>query len=456
MRPRQNALETFLAQRRAAEDQRMAALLERGVDAARSGDESTARLLLQRLVDSDATAEQKTKAWYALSQIAGSPAAKRECIENVLAIDPGHGGARRELAILDGRLKPEEVVDHRQPTKPIEPPTTLKRAEARRYVCPKCAGKLAFAPEQGALICGYCGYRASEYQAVMEGAVVSEQDFAATLPTARAHRWELPTARVFSCQGCGAQVTLPPARITESCPFCGSAYIATSKEEHELIEPTAVLPFRIAADQVVKQARRWLAEQSFRPKGLDRDMAFATPQPVYLPFWTFDVGGQTRWCGWVEKSGGSSLRVPYEDTFIVWHNDMLVPASHSLPAQMLDLKFDLQALAPYSADLLADWSVEIYQIPLADASLVARHRAAEAARAHPRNTPTGKDVTDLTFDSSGIIIESFKLVLLPVWLTSYRYDGKHHPLVVNGQGGVVHGQVPRSGMQKLLAWMMEK
>ena len=62
----------------------------------------------------------------------------------------------------------------------------------------------------------------------------------------------------------------------------------------------------------------------------------------------------------------------------------------------------------------------------------------------------GQTIHGLACDSSGVVVDSFKLVLLPVWVASYRYGGKEYPVVVNGQTGTVHGQRPQSGLKKLL------
>jgi hypothetical protein len=55
-----------------------------------------------------------------------------------------------------------------------------------------------------------------------------------------------------------------------------------------------------------------------------------------------------------------------------------------------------------------------------------------------------------------LIIESYRLVLLPVWITSYRYKKESFPVAVNGQTGKVAGHVPRSGWQKALAGFFGK
>ena len=430
-------------------------LLVRGIAAAKANDRDEARYYLEWVLRSgDADLEHKADAWLWLSQITDDPARKRECLEYVLAIDPSHALARRGLALLDGRLKPEDQIDHRQPVQPVQPDARPSADSVRRYVCPQCGGQMAFEPGQRALRCGYCGNRLWEAEALQQGALVREQDFAAMLPTARAHRWELPTARSVACEGCGARFTLPPSHASGACPFCGSSHIVAWNQHHDLIQPEGVLPFAFDAEAASQHVRDWLKQQRFRPGDLGQT-AIASPHGLYLPFWTYDIGGEVKWHALVQEGSGNNRRwVPRSGSYLVFHNDLPVPASHSLPrdlsAQLLE--FDTNALVPYSSDVLAGWPVEVYQISMADASLVARQRALGEARHHiDHRSLGGQTVKDLTLDSLGITIDTYKLVLLPVWLSSYRYRGQAHAVVVNGRSGRVAGSVPRSGFQKVLA-----
>ena len=44
--------------------------------------------------------------------------------------------------------------------------------------------------------------------------------------------------------------------------------------------------------------------------------------------------------------------------------------------------------------------------------------------------------------SAKLAIESFKLVLLPVWMTEIPYAGREHLILINGQNGRVEGETP--------------
>src|SRR5204862_3490381 len=113
--------------------------------------------------------------------------------------------------------------------------------------------------------------------------------------------------------------------------------------------------------------------------------------------------------------------------------------------------YQLDALLPYSDNYLADWPAELYQISLADASLAAHQRAFESAREHMRQRVA---VRDPSFDSTGIIINTYRLVLLPVWLCELKYKDKSYALAINGQRGAVHGHLPENPLRKFVSGLM--
>jgi hypothetical protein len=433
-------------------DSRATSWLNMGAAAVRAGDKADARYYLDRALNSDPDLEDETKIWYWLSRITDDPAEKRRLLQDVVISEPGNAEARRELAILEGRLNPDAIRDPRDPAKPVTAPNN----GARRYVCPKCGGRLAYDAARAALACDYCGHQTTSFLAPAGDDTVDEQDFLAALPTAKGHTWELPLARQLTCQGCGASFTLPPAQATASCPFCQSAHVAEAARGADLIAPEAVIPFGMDIDGVTAILQRWLAERGRGPADLALRAVLRTPKPVYLPFWTFNVLGQVTWRGELASEFGDEPK-PVSGAQPVWLDSFLVPATHTLPRKVLGnlADFDLAALAPYSPDLLADWPVEVYQIPLGDASLVAHeHAYDEAMEAVKKGFMPGQMIRGLACDSSGLVVDSFKLVLLPVWVASYRYAGKEYPVVVNGQTGTVHGQRPQSDLKKLLGGIL--
>jgi DNA-directed RNA polymerase subunit RPC12/RpoP len=433
-------------------------LLVRGVAAAKTGqarDREEAHYYLEWVLRSgDATSEQKSTAWLWLSQIEDDPKKKRDCLENVLAWDPANGPARRALAMLDGRLKAKDIIDPNQPIEPVTPAATPQPASVRRYACPQCGGRMSFVAGSRSLVCDYCGNRLHEYQAIQQGALITEQDFTTALATVKGHRWELPVERTLKCESCGATFALPPGHVSGQCPFCGSAHVITGSTG-ELIEPAGILPFQIDSDQAIKRIRRWLGDLKFRPGDLDGRAAISLPRKVLLPFWTFDLGGTLDWRAQVEEGyGRNKTWVPRNGVYLVYHDDLLVAASRALPKDVLDglSAYETKTLVAYSAELLSDAAAEIYQVPLVDASLAARQQALRTGQTYIQNNDlAGETYRDFFMSTGGLIIESYKLVLLPVWITQYRYKNEAFLVAVNGQSGQTAGRAPRSGLQKALA-----
>lgn len=434
-------------------DSRASSWLNMGASAARAGDKADALFYLERAQLCEPTIDERAQISYWLSRITDDPAKRRLLLQDVVIAMPGHAEARRELAILDGRLNPRDVVDPFHPVA-AHAPTPM---QARRYTCPQCGGRLAFDAARGALACDFCGHHSTAFYAPGGDDVIQDQDFLAVLPTRRGQTWELPADRWLNCQGCGAAFTLPPAQATAACPFCGSPHVASATPGSDLISPEAVLPFTVSAADAARQISRWLAGQDGGPRGLARKAVAGDARPLYLPFWSFTVMGQVTWNGLIH----SRYDEPPQSTSgaeAVLLDETLVPATHRLPRSLLSglSDFDLSALQPYSPDLLADWPVEIYQITLADASLVARQRARNETVARIRSSVgPGEAIQSLSCDSSGIVVDSYKLILLPVWLAAFRLNGADYQVVLNGQSGRVCGQKPESGIKRLFSGLLE-
>lgn len=72
-------------------------LLVRGTAAARAGDEKEATFFLEWMLDLDADLDQKIEAWYWLSRVSSDIKVKRNYLEDILANQPFHLLARRDL-----------------------------------------------------------------------------------------------------------------------------------------------------------------------------------------------------------------------------------------------------------------------------------------------------------------------------------------------------------------------
>ena len=128
-------------------------LLRSGIIEAKSGSRETARRCLDRAIYMTSSFDVLAEAWYWMSDFCDNPSEKRKALENCLSHDLRHSRARRSLALLDGKLKADEVIN---PDSKPAAPDGQRQASADRFMCPKCGGRMAFAPDGQTLVCEYC------------------------------------------------------------------------------------------------------------------------------------------------------------------------------------------------------------------------------------------------------------------------------------------------------------
>lgn len=426
-------------------------LLRTGIIEAKTGHRDSARRYLDRAIYSLRDHDELAEAWFWMAQVTDDPKEKRGAVENCLAHDLQHARARKMLAILDGKLNPDEIVDpdHLPPA-----PEGLRAADADRFMCPKCGGRMSFAPDGQSLVCDYC----TRHQAVgFSRAPAVEKDFVTAMATARGHGKPL-NEQVFHCEGCGSEFILPPKQISANCIYCGSPHVVDWADTKDLLAPDAVVPHQFSKRQAVKVLVDWVEGGKIQP-----EKRVEMPRGLYLPLWTFDIGGEIEYTGEVYEDEESPFRSRsgqrrvrrVKDQYPVLVDDLPVPASRKLSAVFLRLipTFELTAAKPYDPRFLADWPAEVYDIPLAEASLDAR---GQAYAKYKEDLPYKLSPMRLVHSSSAkMAVESFKLVLVPVWMTELPFGGRTHLVLINGQNGVVASDLPGKKEEKrgLMDWL---
>ncbi len=414
-------------------------LLRQGILHFKSGEYEMARRFLERALIAADDIETHLKANFYLSQIESDPASKRKYLEEVLAADPFHPEARRALAILEGKLKSEEIINPEN--LPAVPNGTIS-SQADRFTCPTCGGRMAFAPDGQTLTCDFCSSRQN-----ISPEQVGEQDFLLTMATAKGHL-RSEAMHAFHCKGCGAEFLLAPEAISATCAWCGSNHVVNLDERHELIPPQAILPFAFDGQQANRFLLVWLKQTSLR---LER-----RPEPLrglYVPIWTFDMVAQIPWNCRVENQLGSYESVRGEA--VEYFDNVPICASRRVPPGFNDLlkSCSLSGMTSYDPRYLANWPAQTYEISMSDASLEARAWAVQQERKKARlsNVDLPDNATNFRTGAPKISVASFKLALVSVWLTGYELDGRSYTVLLDSQTGRVHaGQPERNG---LLGWL---
>ena len=407
-------------------------LLRSGIIDAKTGSKDTARRYLDRAIYMAGSHDVLAEAWFWMSEVIDEPTEKRKALENCLSHDLHHTRARRSLAILDGKLKAGDVIN---PDKLPAAPDGLRETQADRFMCPKCGGRMAFSPDGSSLVCDYC----TRQNPLGAGSgTENEKDFIVAMATMKGHGKPLQE-QVFHCNGCGAEFILPPNQISSNCAYCDSPHVVSYEKTNDIIAPNSILPFAIDQKRATRVLIEWVEKNQIKPeKKVD------IPRGVYLPMWTFDLGGEIDYSGEIVEyehnvfTGERERKViRVEDKYPVMVNDLALPASRKLSQVFMKLlpAFDLSALKEYDPRYLASWLAELYDVPMADASLDARSMAFKKIKKQMPHLLG--NITLTRASSANMLVESFKLALLPVWMTELPFDGCQHLVLINGQSGVV-------------------
>jgi RNA polymerase subunit RPABC4/transcription elongation factor Spt4 len=289
-----------------------------------------------------------------------------------------------------------------------------------------------------------------------------------TLPTAEQTREPAAAQKRFACKNCGAEVAIDPDRRSYICAFCDSTYVVELPEpETHRQPPEFVIGFAVTRDDALAKFREWLDRNSwFRPGDLKTARIEEKLTGVYLPFWSFSMLAESRWSAdvgehwyrtetYTTRENGKTVTKTRQVQETEWwdldgrhhryYSGYLVSGSRGLGQQDAERikPFHLAALKRYEPYFLAGWLSEEYSVDR-EAALAAcqqeflRREQNNIAEHLPGDTHRGLRV-DTQFNSV-----NSDLILLPIYLLSYRYRDKLYRFLLNGQTGKAAGDKPLS------------
>ncbi len=346
-------------------------------------------------------------------------------------------------------------------------------SEEHRYPCQQCGADLRFSPGQTALKCEHCGFE----QTIEPDAGSGPWDKPAKTkafeehPLAKGLSNDLPVSasaevRATKCPNCGANVEFSGATHASECPFCAGPIVVDTGAERK-IKPQAVIPFALDEKSAHKAMVAWLGRLWFAPNRLlEFTRAGRAMNGVYVPYWTFDADTHSQYTGakgvhyyetrsvTVNVNGKNETRqqqvqktrwYPAAGAVARGFDDVMAIASTALPARLGEglEPWDLSQLQPYKPDYLAGFQAEGYTVALADGNAVAKQKMAGLIEQDVRYD-IGGDVQRIDSISTRYSAETFKHILLPIWIAAYKYNSKTYRFLVNGQTGEVQGERPYS------------
>jgi hypothetical protein len=277
-----------------------------------------------------------------------------------------------------------------------------------------------------------------------------------------------PEQKRLRCESCGAQIAVDPGQRSYTCPFCESTYVVEfTPQESARQRPEFVIGFAIAPEQAQEAFRRWIASGGwFRPSDLRHAQVVDRLRGVYLPFWAFTMLAHSRWSASIGEywwrtetyttveNGKTVTRTrqvretewwPLAGRHHEYHSGYLVSGSRGLVQQEAEAvkPFHLAALKRYEPFYLAGWLSEEYSVQREAALELCKQEFARRERGLVAAFMPGDTHSNLECATEFSQINS-DLVLLPVYLLTYRYGGKPFRFLLNGQTGRCAGRRPIS------------
>ncbi len=329
--------------------------------------------------------------------------------------------------------------------------------------CEQCNAVLRFKVGTHNLACRYCGFENNIES--RRDAEIRAFDIDGYVRETFEHESKIEAVLV-KCNACSAQTTLGKDLASKECPFCGTPLVLQQDEVKRMHKPHYLLPFELSEQQAHQFFQQWVQGLWFAPSALKKyRLRNEKLKGLYLPFWSYDCEASTRYKGQrgtrhrtvVQTDSGTETRTRIkwktvsgrvEDRF----KDVLVAASDSVSSDKLDglQPWDLTHLTPYDANYLKGFQTENYQITLRDGYELAKIKMAVAIRQHIHRD-IGGDQQRVNHINTQYGDPQFKHLLLPVWISAYRFKDKTYQFVVNARTGEVQGDRPYSIAKILFA-----
>lgn len=329
--------------------------------------------------------------------------------------------------------------------------------------CPNCGQELEFSALSGQLFCQHC----QENFAIsgLDGKVeITEKDYQLQLSELDLQAEKTETI-ITSCANCGAEIVLPENTVADRCSYCDSPIVASEKSQR-VIRPAGLISFKINQEQAGFFFRKWLKSRWFLPGAIHQEAKTRAFQGVYLPYWTYDCRTISEYTGqrgeyyyvtvhYTVRVNGRTQTRSRSERRTRWYpaagfvqnrfNDLLVNGNNSYPQELQSAltPWNLADLKPYHPDFIRGFQEQSYTLSLENGFDEAKIQMRPSIEAAIRSDIGGdvQRIGNMNIDYREI---RFKLILLPLWVSTFHFRKKTYPFLVNAQSGEVQGKRPWS------------
>jgi len=334
----------------------------------------------------------------------------------------------------------------------------VKKSELKKP-CANCGAELKYKPGSDQMKCDYCGYEEFIEQ---QKSSFEELELEHYLNVVGTHAYT-DTISLLNCKNCGANQHVEENYKSLHCVYCGEPLILEDIRNEGWIVPGAVLPIQFDHSKAREIFKKWVNGIWFAPNKLKK--AALDPEGLhglYIPYWTFDCNLYSQYKGmrgdyyYVSKrvktsNGYTTVRerrtrwTPASGSVNGFIDDILINASEKkrreIPSKIAH--WNLKEMVPFNQQYLAGFVTEKYTVSLKDGHHESFQRVKNTAHQWIRRD-IGGDTQTISHADIKLSDETFKHILLPVYISSYRFKGKEYHFYINAQTGTISGKRPYS------------
>lgn len=342
----------------------------------------------------------------------------------------------------------------------------------KKKSCINCGAELKYLPGSTAIACEYCGYEQVIKSDDRNNDVFQELELLPYLEKigTQSHSQEIS---ILQCKNCGANQHIGNNYKSLECVYCAAPLIVEDAKTAQWILPGAIIPFQLDKNKSHRIFSQWVRGLWFAPNKLQKaTLDIQATKGLYLPYWTFDAQAQANYRG--ERGEYYYVNVPHttvrngksvtenrQERRTRWYpangtvsgfiDDTLIKATHQqknkIPAKVGD--WNLDNLQTFKNDYLAGFITEKYTLTLKDGHMQSVEEAERIVRRWAKHD-IGGDTQRVHHIDMHLSEQTFKHILLPVYISSYKYKGKVYNFFINGQTGSISGRRPYAAWKIIL------
>ncbi|MDR0918654.1 MAG: hypothetical protein LBM93_05320 [Oscillospiraceae bacterium] len=326
------------------------------------------------------------------------------------------------------------------------------------YKCPSCGGEVTYNPPEKGFDCEYCDSFFYEkdienYWKHNEETDLSK-DVNAAYSVNELEELEKYNSQInlYTCSGCGAEITADDTTSATSCCYCHCPVILTGRLAGKY-KPDKMIAFNYDKNQAVEIFNNWIKKRWFVPKDFKTSSGDITG--IYVPYWLADcntessmnaLGLKTR--SWRKGNYLVTETKEYdvEREAKLYFEDVPIDAAQKIDNELLGAiePYNYSEFKPFSMAYLSGFLSNKFDITQQDVMKDITKRVEDSSKEYLRSTMRDYSSVKISAAICDIKKSNFEYALLPVWFLNYKYNDKDYEIVVNGQTGKLAGTPPLS------------